>query len=433
MSQRVVMASVLAVGLAAAAVLPAATAGAASTAAEPRAAAPAAAAVPVAAAPDAAAPDAAVAAPADSQLRHLAQEVVAAGAPGVVVRVDDGHGRPVEIVEQAPWARRDHQLQPDDEFREGSNTKTMMATLVLQLVAEGKLSLADPVEKWLPGRVPNGDAITLRMLLNHTSGLYDYTRDPAIVPAFVGRDPRRWTSLDLLALGVKHDPEFPPGTRTSYSNTNYVAVGAVLERVTGMCLADLVRDRIARPLGLRHTYYAVDTPWRGPHARGYEPDADHMPPTVPAEYRDFAGRRVDGHVDVSDYNLSAGGAAGAMVSTAQDWSRFFTALMSGRLLPAPQLAEMLTTVPILPDDPDSPGQGLGIQTATRPCGKIWAHDGGLPGYLSVNITDTTGTRTATILVTTESFSEFGSEPALEAADKALSEATVCAMFGKPVS
>ncbi|MFD1048734.1 serine hydrolase, partial [Kibdelosporangium lantanae] len=149
-------------------------------------------------------------------------------------------------------------------FYEGDDEDAFIVAVETNIAHGLPLSLADPVEKWLPGRVPNGDAITLRMLLNHTSGLYDYTRDPAIVPAFVGRDPRRWTSLDLLALGVKHDPEFPPGTRTSYSNTNYVAVGAVLERVTGMCLADLVRDRIARPLGLRHTYYAVDTPWRGP-------------------------------------------------------------------------------------------------------------------------------------------------------------------------
>jgi D-alanyl-D-alanine carboxypeptidase len=366
------------------------------------------------------------------QLRQLARDLVAAGAPGVVVRVDDGHGRPVEIAEQADWSRRDHQLRPDDEFREASNTKTMMATLVLQLVAERKLSLTDPVEKWLPGKVPNGTAITLRMLLNHTSGLYDYTNDPAIVPAYVGRDPRRWTSLDLLALAVRHDPLFAPGTRTSYSNTNYAAVGAVLERATGTSLADLVRDRIVRPLNLTHTYYAADIPWRGPHAHGYEPDAAHMPPTVPAEFRDFAGAHHDGHVDVSDMNLSAGGAAGAMVSTASDWSRFFNALMSGRLLPAAQLAQMLTTVPIDPTEPDGPGQGLGIQTGAHPCGTIWAHDGGLPGYLSVNVTDGTGTRTATILVATELWAEFDSDVAINAASKALDTAAVCAMFGKPV-
>ncbi|KAA2265122.1 serine hydrolase [Solihabitans fulvus] len=103
-----------------------------------------------------------------AQLRALARKLVDAGAPGVVVRVDDGRGRPVEIAEQASGTRRDARLAAGDEFRMGSNTKTVMATLVLRLVADGRLALNDPVGKWLPGQVPQGDAITL---LNHTNGL----------------------------------------------------------------------------------------------------------------------------------------------------------------------------------------------------------------------------------------------------------------------
>jgi D-alanyl-D-alanine carboxypeptidase len=289
------------------------------------------------------------------------------------------------------------------------------------------------VEKWLPGQVPNGNAITLRMLLNHTSGLFDYTEDPAILPSILGKDTRRWTSAELLAVGVEHDPLFAPGTRFSYSNTNYVAIGAVLERVTGASLADLVRDRIARPLNLKHTYYATDSTWRGPHAHGYEPDAAHMPPEVPAEFRDFAGTHHDGHVDVSDNDPEWGGAAGAVVSTAPDWSRFYTALMSGKLLPAAQLRQLRTTVPQDPEQPDGPGYGLGIQTGATPCGTIWGHDGGIPGYLTANVTDRTGSRTATILISTESWSEFGSDPKIAATAKALQTAVICTMFGKPVS
>lgn len=381
-------------------------------------------------------PAAATAAPAAdvrrAQLDQLARELVDAGAPGVIVRVDDGRGRPVEIAEQARWTRPDHLLRPGDEFREASNTKTMMATLVLQLVAEGRLALTDPVAKWLPGMVPGGEAITLRMLLNHTSGLFDYTEDPAVLPSILGRDPRPWTSAELLAVGVKHDPLFAPGTEWSYSNTNYVAIGAVLERVTGSSLAELVRDRIARPLNLTHTYYATDATWHGRHAHGYEPDAAHMPPGVPAEFRDVAGVRHDGHVDVSDNNPAVGGAAGAMVSTTRDWSRFYTALMSGTLLPAAQLAQLRTTVPIFPDQPDGPGYGLGIQTGATPCGTIWGHDGGLPGYLSTNVTDSTGTRTATVLIATESWAEFGTDPEITAAAHALQTAVTCTMFHKPV-
>ncbi|MDQ0933515.1 CubicO group peptidase (beta-lactamase class C family) [Streptomyces turgidiscabies] len=109
----------------------------------------------------------------------------------MIVRVDDGHGRPIEISEQAAWTKSDHRLRADDEVREASNTKTVMATLVLQLVAEHRLALTDPVDEWLPGKVRNGRAITLRMLLNHTSGLFDYTEDPALAPArLTARMPR---------------------------------------------------------------------------------------------------------------------------------------------------------------------------------------------------------------------------------------------------
>ncbi|GHC53105.1 serine hydrolase domain-containing protein [Streptomyces flavofungini] len=365
-------------------------------------------------------------------LERLARDVVAAGAPGVIVRVDDGRGRPVEVVEQAAWSRAEQRLRAGDEFRMGSNTKTMMATVALQLVAEGRLALTDPVEKWLPGLVPNGRAITLRMLLNHTSGLYDYTLDPALLPSILGQEQRRWTSEQLLAVGVRTDPQFPPGARWSYSNTNYAAVGAVLEKVTGKSLAELVRDRITRPLGLKHTYFATDSTWRGRHARGYEPDAAHMPPGVPPEFREYAGVPRDGHVDVSDNTPSWGGAAGAVVSSAREWGRFYHALMSGELLPAAQLAQMRTTVPIRPDQPNGPGGGLGIQTLEGPCGRVWAHDGGIPGYFSTHFTDPGGKRTATVLIPTEAFAEHPEAfPKINEVSKELQTTAMCAMFDKP--
>ncbi len=367
-----------------------------------------------------------------AQLQQLARKLVEAGAPGVIVRVDDGRGRPVEIAEQAAWTRRDHLLKAGDEFRMGSTTMTTTATLVLQLVAEGKLALTDPVDKWLPGKVPGGKAITLRMLLNHTSGLFDYTDDAALRPSMLGRDRRRWTSAKLLAVGVKHDPLFAPGTKWSYSNTNYAALGAVLERVTGASLADLLRDRIARPLNLKHTYYATDATWRGPHAHGYEPDAAHMPPGVPAEFRNFAGARHHGHVDVSDNDPGFAGAAGAVVSTTQDWSRFNTALMSGKLLPAAQLAQMRATVPMDPQQPDGLGYGLGIQTVPHPCGTFWGHEGGISGYVATSSTDRTGTRSATLLISTEMWAEFETDPKIAKAAQALQMAVTCTMFGKPV-
>ncbi|MCU1640304.1 MAG: alkaline D-peptidase [Nocardia sp.] len=366
-----------------------------------------------------------------TQLTKLARQLVDAGAPGVIVRVTDGHGKTVEIAEQAPWTQPDGKLDVGDEFRMGSNTKTLLATLTLQLVAEGKLALTDPVQRWLPGQVPNGEAITLRMLLNHTSGLFDYTNDPAVLASMLGKDQRQWASAELIALATQHEPLFAPGTEWSYSNTDYTVVGALLEQVTGKSLAALIHDRIAAPLHLQHTYFPADATWQGRYAHGYEPDPAHMPADVPAEYREVTGSPRDGYVDVSANNPSWGGAAGAIVSTAQDWPVFYTALMSGKLLPAAQLAEMRTTVSMDPDNPQAPRAGLGIQTASTSCGTIWAHEGGITGYSSVNLTDDTGQRSASVLVPTDFPFEFAGDPKLSEAYKTLYTSTLCVMFDKP--
>ncbi|MEU8578779.1 serine hydrolase domain-containing protein [Streptomyces asoensis] len=360
-----------------------------------------------------------------AHLRALARELVEEGVPGVIVRVDDGEGRPVEIAEQAAWTRKDHRLRADDEVREASSTKTVMATLVLQLVAEHRLALTDPVGKWLPGQVRNGGAITLRMLLNHTSGLFDYTEDPALVPALTGWDTHVWTSREILSLVSGHPALFEPGAEWSYSNTNYIAIGAVLEKATGKSLAALVRDRIAEPLGLRHTFYATGSAWPGRHAHGYEPDAAHMPPNVPEEFRNYAGPRHDDHVDVTGDYVTADGADAAVVSTAGDWSRFYGALMSGRLLPAAQLAEMRTTVPEGgPDDPEELGYGLGIERAKTPCGTVWDHVGVVPGYATYNVTDSTGRRTAAFFFATSTLTKEAHQTGA-----ALMNALNCAIFG----
>ncbi|MFF4542124.1 serine hydrolase domain-containing protein [Streptomyces aureus] len=359
-----------------------------------------------------------------AHLRDLARKLVDAGVPGVIVRVGDGHGRPIEISEQAAWTKKDHRLRADDEVREASNTKTVMATLVLQLVAEHRLALTDPVDKWLPGQVRDGRAITLRMLLNHTSGLYDYTEDPALAPALTGRDPHVWTSTEILRLVRRHPAQFEPGTEWSYSNTNYIAIGAVLQKATGKSLASLVRDRIAKPLELRHTFYATGTAWHDRHAHGYEPDAAHMPPDVPEKFRTYAGPQHDDHVDVTGDYVTASGADAAIVSTGGDWSRFYGALMSGRLLPAAQLAEMRSTVPEGgPEDPDELSYGLGIERAKTDCGTVWDHVGVVPGYATYNVTDSTGRRTASFFFATSTLSKQGHQ-----AGAALMDALNCALF-----
>ncbi|MEV7427200.1 serine hydrolase domain-containing protein [Streptomyces sp. NPDC091212] len=374
------------------------------------------------------------------QLAALAQQVVDAGAPGTIVRVDDGNGKPIEITRQAPWTKADRTLAASDEFRMGSNTKTMVATVVLQLVAEDRLKLSDPVDEWLPGLIPNGDAITVRMLLNHTSGLFNYTFDPEVLKAFTGQDTRAWTPQELIGAGVRHDPMFAPGTDYSYSNTNYIALGLIAEKVTGDALDDLVQQRIAGPLHLKNTYLVTgngadtdtDAPESPALAHGYEPDADHivplLPPGMPAGTA-FAGpARSAGYVDTTWINASTTWAAGGMVSTAQDWARFDTALMSGKLLPPALLKEMRTT---RAEESEFPNRryGLGLEKVVTPCGTVWGHNGEVPGYSSENYTDAVGRRTVSVLTNTI----FGlASPKPRAAQQALVNAAVCAMLDKPI-
>ncbi len=278
-----------------------------------------------------------------AQLAALAQQEVAAGAPGVIASVSDGNGSAIQIARQASWTKADGTLTANDQFRMGSNTKTMVATVIMQLVAEHRLALTDPVAKWLPGLIPDGQAITIRMLLNHTSGLFDYLQDPAVLKAFTGRDTRAWTPLQLLAAGVSHKPLFAPGKEYSYSNTNYLALGLVAQKVTGQSLAELIKQRIIEPLGLKSTYLVTGFPAPDDArlANGYEPDAARLAPLLPpyaAPGTSFAGPARGPWADTTWVNTSTEWAAGGMVSTPADWARFQSALLSGPLT-APGPAE----------------------------------------------------------------------------------------------
>ncbi|MCX4683648.1 beta-lactamase family protein [Kitasatospora purpeofusca] len=265
-------------------------------------------------------------------------------------------------------------VDPDGLFRIGSVTKTFVSTVVLQLVAEGRLRLDDPVEKLLPGAVPNGRNITLRQLLNHTSGLFNYTEDdlfdhesdPARLQQWLetGRF-TRYTPQQLIAVANAHPPYFEPGQGAHYSNTNYVVVGQIVERVTGHSWQQEVDRRIVRRLGLTRTFMPDhSTTIPGPHAHGY-----YDLPSGPA--------------DVTEVDPSMAGAAGAGISTTADLTTFVTALIGGRLLPRPQLAEMMAVTPQSGQD----AYGLGLQRVSTPCGPVWGHAGGIPGYNTFVYTD----------------------------------------------
>lgn len=303
--------------------------------------------------------------------------LAADGAAGVQVRVTDGRE---SFTARSGVARvGGHRPVPTNgHFRIGSITKTFVSTVTLQLVGEGKVGLDTPVSTYLPSLLPDGDTITVRNLLQHTSGLYNYTDAMPLDPAgfetirFKPYEPR-----ELVAMSTSRPLDFPPGTKWSYSNTNYIVIGLVIEKVTGAPYEQAIQDRILRPLRLSHTSvpgHRVAMPQ--PHAHGYSQ------PTSPP-------------VDVTTLNPSWGWAAGEMISTTADLDRFMSALLQGRLLAPAQLAELTKSLPF------TSGYGLGIAEIPLPCGvTVYGHDGGIPGYASVAVSTKDTTTRLELSITT---------------------------------
>ncbi len=204
-------------------------------------------------------------------------------------------------------------MRVDDRFRIASLTKTFAATVVMQLVDEGRLSLDDTVERWLPGAVPNGAAITVRQLLGHQSGLVDYQNDPRVLAPYLAGDlDYFWSPRALLGVATSHPVDFEPGQGVSYSATGYVAIGLIVEAVTGNSMSREMRSRLFRPLGLRSTTYPNRGLIRTRHSHGYL--------NVP-------GQPLQ---DVTDISPSYYWTTGNIVSTVSDVARFYDALFGGR-------------------------------------------------------------------------------------------------------
>ena len=327
-------------------------------------------------------PDARAAAP--PSLRQLAKSLVAVGAPGAVVYVHDAKGTRAGAAGYANLRARER-LVPDHAFRVGSITKTFVATAVLQLVAEDVLRLDDPVERWLPGLVPNGRAITLRHLLNHTSGVYNYTEDPRLLGELVRNPLALWSPTALVELATSHRPLFAPGAGWSYSNTGFILLGMVVEKATAHALADELRARIFEPLALTRTSLPSEPALPAPFAHGYLPPRNGLVPTP-------GGRPAD----ITAWSPSWAWAAGALVSTAGDLGRFYAALLGGELLRPEQLRAMKTTVPA--GAGDEYGLGLVRSPFTVSCATTWGHGGSVPGYTSLVLSSEDGSHQAIVLV-----------------------------------
>jgi D-alanyl-D-alanine carboxypeptidase len=309
--------------------------------------------------------------PGRAELQHALDAVVANGAPGAIALVRDGRHSMRLVSGYANLAIR-RPMRPRDRFRVGSVTKTFVATVVLQLAGEGTLALDDGVERWLPGLMPGAD-ITIRQLLNHTSGLADYA-DDAFVKRVLDDRGRIWAPGELIAIGTSHAPPFAPGAGFAYSSTGYIALGLIVEAATGHSLAAELRRRIFAPLHLRATSLDAQSRIAGPHAHGYT--------------RYHGGRRP---LDISDIGQSFAWAAGAIVSTTDDLARFYRALLRGRLLRADLLTAMRTTVPAAEQE-----WGLGLIETPHRCGASWGHGGETLGYETNADSSPAGTRQAVV-------------------------------------
>ncbi|APY84998.1 peptidase [Streptomyces alfalfae] len=312
------------------------------------------------------------------------------GQPGVAALARDGAATWFGAAGHADTATG-RARSAGDHFRGASITKTFIATVLLQLEAEGRLDLDDTVEKWLPGLVRgngyDGGEITLRQLLNHTSGIASHTDDPrfahdAAGPGFPEHRYDDHAPEDLVALALKQPPHPDPEKNPLYSNTNYVIAGMVIEKATGRTYEREVTRRLIRPLKLRGTSFpGADPRMPKPHPVGYS-RLHQEAPDAPV-------------VDATEQNMTWLGAAGDVISTAGDLNRFHRALMRGTLLPRAQMTAMLDEVPV----GEGLGYGLGVEFAELSCGvKVVGKSGRTNGSLSAMVGTPDGRRQLTFNV-----------------------------------
>ena len=276
----------------------------------------------------------------------------------------------------------------DTHFRIASNTKTMTAAVIMLLAQEEKLSLDDPVSKYVPG-VPNGDRISITDLLKMRSGLYNYTNDP-IISKTIDTDPAKvWTPAELLAIAFAHPPNFPPGKEYEYNNTNYALLGLVAENVDGKPLAQVMHDRLFGPQNMQDTELPSSTvnTIPEPYSHGYLYGSSSValvgePPYSP-EVQAAARAGTLLPKDYTDVNHSNAAAAGGVISTTDDLATWIKALVGGKVFDADYQRRWFDS--LQPEDPSKPkGQkyGYGIAQLSWGPNTIYFHGGETPGYNS---------------------------------------------------
>lgn len=287
--------------------------------------------------------------------------------PGIIVGVIVGDAKPwvtsigvSDIITKEP-------INVDDKMRIGSITKTFTNTVLLQLIDEGKVGIDDPLSKYFPD-YPNGDNITIRQLANMTSGLFNYSDDVEWQNNMLANLNHAFTPLELIEVSRQHAPNFPPGEKFEYSNTNTIILGLIIEKITGNSLQNEIQKRILVPLGMNETYFALDETFPEPHSKGYYWfDTSAVQPA-----------------DVTNLNPSWAWAAGSMISTMGDLLNYAKPLATGGLVSKKSQEDRLTWGAPAVYPPSGPWKdkeilyGFGICSFDGAIG----HNGGIPGYNS---------------------------------------------------
>jgi D-alanyl-D-alanine carboxypeptidase len=317
-----------------------------------------------------------------SGLHGVLRTALKQGAPGAMARIDDG-GTVLLAATGVANRKTRRAIDDADRFRIGSVTKVFTATVLLQLADEKKLKLGSSVNHYLPGLLPDG-RITVRHVLSHRSGLYDYTNEmfARTVPGFEAVRTKVFTPRQLVERSLHRPRTDAPGARYSYSNTNFVIAGMLVEKLTGNTLRTEYQNRIIEPLKLRDTFYAHPaTKLPGRHARGY------LTP-------DQAGAAL---VDATRQTASWAQGAGALISSTRDLNTFLTALLGGRLTSATRLAQMQRWIPA----GTSQAYGLGLRRRSLSCGvSVYGHTGAVQGYYTYAFTTKHGGRSLSALANT---------------------------------
>ena len=336
-------------------------------------------------------------------LQGQLDDVVDAGVPGVVLRIQDPGADPILLSEGVSNHESRTPMNVDDGFRIGSVTKPYVAAAVLQMVDEGLIARDDTVESVLPGLLPNGDEITVENLLGHRAGLFEYWEDPRVLKPYLAGDYGfEWTPEELIEVAVSHGSQAEPGTDVHYSNTNYTVLGLLVEAVSGNALDDELEARLFEPLGLDDTHFVTGTEIPGPHASGYL-DGEEGP------LQDVTG------VSPSHY-----WGAGNLVSNATDVARFYDALLGGEVISEESLEAMKTVVE------EEPGveRGLGLARGSFECSDWYGHDGSVPGYYSAVRTLDSG-RQAVLLINSVGLDDSVGNPKAQEAVVELMDSALC--------